>query len=153
MLQFNLETIPVHFKHYFTYSSNVLTYFTQNSSYNNLHLPSYSTNKTQKCATYIVPKIWNKAVLEKIKTLSYHATFRFNVVHTCQIFSLEACIDYFLNQCFCFVIFFLSVMKWVCTLRLLFHSKTIDPFSAACFRKLHLSCFSYLCTIYFAIFC
>ena len=47
--QYTLKKLQDGFKHYFTYSSNVYTNFTKNSSNNNHYLPRNLNNKTQNC--------------------------------------------------------------------------------------------------------
>ena len=59
MYQFTHSKLPLNFKHYFVYSSDVSSYSTCHSSSNNIFLPRFMSSKTQHSIKYIRAKIWN----------------------------------------------------------------------------------------------
>ena len=70
MHQLTLEIQPDCYKYYFPYSSNVHTYFTRNSSNNNLFLPCHSTNKMQNCIKCAEFKYGMRLILKQSKKIA-----------------------------------------------------------------------------------
>ena len=70
MYQFSHNQLRSRYSNYFTYSSDSHSYSTRNSSKNNLHLPRFSSARTQKSLKYIGVKLWNN-IPYRIKQLSF----------------------------------------------------------------------------------
>ena len=70
MYLFSHDKLPTRFCHYFYYNANSYTYTTRISSINSLHLPRFTTVRTQRSIKYIGVKVWNN-IPHNIKQLTY----------------------------------------------------------------------------------
>ena len=70
MYQFTHSKLPLNFKHYYVYSSHVLSYSTRHTSSNDIFLPRFMSSKTQHSIKYIGAKIWNN-IPSDLKNASY----------------------------------------------------------------------------------
>ena len=59
MNQFTHSKLPLNYKHYFAYSSDVSSYSTRHNSSYDIFLPRFMSSKTQPSIKYIGAKIWN----------------------------------------------------------------------------------------------
>ena len=72
MYQFTQGKLPLNFKHYFAYSSDVSSYSTHHTSRNDIFLPQFMSSKTQHSINlkYIGAKLWNN-IPSDLKNASY----------------------------------------------------------------------------------